>query len=96
MPDKLYRFQEWYIPEGMMPGIKRYVDEGILPGGFLTRVFENDFVGALGRADKENLRNIQAYAAYLYNEAPAPCWGSKKAVETWIALKKYLAAKRKI
>lgn len=88
MSDKFYRFQEWYIPERMMPEIKRYIEEGILPGDFLTKVFENDFVHALGQADEENLRNIQAYAAYLYNEVPMACRGSKEAMIEWVALKR--------
>jgi len=88
MSDKIYRFREWHIPERMMPGIRRYIDQGIYPGDFLTKIFENDLVGALEEADEENLRNIQAYASYLYSKTPINCWGSEQIVKRWIALKR--------
>lgn len=83
-----YMFRDWYIPERMMPGIRRYIDHGIKPGRFLTAVFENNLTEALAQADEENLKNIQAYAAYLYNETPIACHGSKETVEKWIVFKK--------
>jgi hypothetical protein len=68
----------------MIEGVNRYIIDRIKPGDFLTAIFENDFVNALGRADIKNFDNIQAYAKFLYNEAPAGCWGSKKAVKEWL------------
>jgi len=78
-----YRFNEFYIPERMMAGIRLYVDHGVPPGGFLTAVLENDLSGAVGHADAENLRNLPAYVTYLYNEVPAACWGSPAKVAAW-------------
>lgn len=83
-----YLFRQWYIPERMMHGIRRYIDHGIQPGDFLTAVFENNLLKSLSLADDENLKNIQAYASYLYNEAPSMCSGSKEKVEEWIKAKK--------
>ena len=80
----MYRFLDFYIPERMMPGIQRYINEGIPPGGFLTAVIENNLSGACGRADDENIRNLPAYASYFYNEAPSHCWGSPKKMENWL------------
>lgn len=80
----MYCFQEFYIPERMMPSIKRYVEEGVKPGDFLTAVIENDLSEACGRADDENMRNLPAYAAYFYSETPGMCWGSEKAMTLWI------------
>lgn len=80
----MYCFQDFYIPERMMPSIKRYVEEGVKPGDFLTAVIENDLSEACGRADDENMRNLPAYAAYFYNETPGGCWGSKLAMTLWI------------
>lgn len=79
-----YQYRVHYIPARMMPGIKRYVEQGIRPGDFLCAVFENDFKKALMFADDENYNNIQAYAAYLYNVAPHGCHGSAEKVEAWI------------
>ena len=80
----VFKFEEFYIPEHMVNALKRYVNEHIETGGFLQKVLENDLVGAAGKADVANLRNLPAYAAYLYNEMPAKCWGSKKAVSDWL------------
>jgi hypothetical protein len=79
-----YQFQEFYIPHRMMSSILNYVNWGIPPGDFLTAVICNDLKEAVGRADDENLRNIPAYVAYFYNEAPSPCWGSEKKMRAWI------------
>ncbi len=78
-----YKFREFYIPERMAGGIERYINKGILPGDFLIAVLENDLMNALGKADSENIKNLPAYLTYLYNEAPANCHGSPKAVKAW-------------
>ena len=81
----MYKFQEFYIPERMMEAIDRYVKQGLYPGGFLSAVIENDLSNAVGRADDENIRNLPAYVAYFYNEAPGGCWGSKKNMKNWMS-----------
>ena len=81
---KAYCFQEFYIPERMMEGIWRYIEHRVTPGDFLTAVLCNDLAEACGRADDENMRNLPAYVAYFYNEAPSLCWGSSEKVEKWL------------
>ena len=85
---KEYMFRRWYIPERMMDGLIRYRDHGVPPGNFLTAIICNDFKEICGRADDENLRNLPAYAGYLYNEMPNGSHGSKAIMKAWIALKK--------
>ena len=80
----MYTFQSFYIPDRMMPGIRRYVEEGVCPGRFLTAIIQNDLSEACGQADDENMENLPAYAAYFYNETPSSCWGSKKKMDAWI------------
>lgn len=80
----MYQFQEFYIPDRMMPGIKRYVDQGIKPGDFLTSVIQNNLSQAVVYADDENLRNLPAYVAFFYNETPAVCWGSREKMNEWM------------
>ena len=77
-------FHGMRIPDYMAGGLIRYVEDGIPPGDFLTAVIENDLSGAVGRADDANIRNIPAYAFYLYNYAPASSHGSKMAFKAWI------------
>lgn len=67
-----------------LDGLKRYVEHRAPPGCFLRAVLENDLKGAVARADDENQRVIPIYVFWLYNEAPAACWGSPAAVEEWL------------
>ncbi len=80
-----YTFRQFYIPGRMEEGIERYIYDHVSTGEFLTSVFENNFIEACGRADDENLINLPAYAAFLYNKAPSACHGSRKKVEEWLS-----------
>jgi hypothetical protein len=80
-----YTFRDFTIPDRMMGGIRRWIEHRVPPGDFLMAVLRNDLQEACGRADDENLRNIPAYVAYLYNEAPRECWGSPEKVAIWKA-----------
>lgn len=86
-PMTTYTFNEFYIPSRMMPGLLDYIENGAIPGGFLTAVICNDLKEAVSRADSENLRNLPAFVGYLYNEAPSMCWGSEERMKNWIAYK---------
>jgi len=79
-----YVFRGTFIPDYMGEGITDYIDNGRPLGGFLHKVFCNDFVGAVAKADDTNEQNLPAYAAYLRNEAPSRCWGSEEEVRAWI------------
>ena len=74
------------IPEHCQDGLKRYIEDGIPPGSFLTAVLENNLVEAFGRADHINRDHIRDYCMWLYNEAPAVprSWGSREIVSKWI------------
>ena len=71
------------IPERMWFGFFHYLEDGILPGGFLTAVLENDFMGAVNRADDENIKLLQNYIIVLYSYLPEAAWGSKEKVRAW-------------
>jgi hypothetical protein len=87
MSDMTYRYEGFYIPDRMMPAIQRYILHGIEPGHFLTAVITNNLTEAVARADDENMRNIPAFVAYFYNEAPRDCWGSEAKMNMWITQK---------
>jgi hypothetical protein len=72
------------LPEHMHGAIARYIERGIPPGSFLEAVLSNDLKGAVGRADHINRERIGDYVRFLYNDAPAGCWGSPEAVSDWI------------
>jgi len=79
-----YQFHDFFIPLYMGESIKNYINYGIPPGGFLSAVICNDLRGAVGKADDINIKNLPAYVAYFYNEAPGNCWGSSEIMDSWI------------
>jgi hypothetical protein len=50
----------------------------------LAAVLSNDLMDACGRADSNNLDNIAAYPAFMYNEMDSRSYGSRKAVKDWL------------
>jgi len=73
------------IPPYMIDALQRYVEQRIPPGGFLTAVLENKLVDAFHRADENNLKVMQEWAAHLYWCLPSTCWGSSEKVRQWLA-----------
>jgi len=72
------------LPPHMQAGARLYVEQGVEQGDFLTAVLSNDLVKACSRADEINIHEITSWASWLYNEAPAACWGSIGKVKAWI------------
>lgn len=67
----------------MAGGMKRYLTDGKLPGGFLQAVLRNQLREAFERADDTNAHLIRDYVVWLYNEAPAGSWGASEFVDAW-------------
>jgi hypothetical protein len=83
-----YKFRGFRIPEHMMGGLQRYINQGVEPGDFLFAVLAGkDLVRVCENADQENLHNLPAYASYLYNKMPASAWGSEEKVWAYMARK---------
>lgn len=71
------------IPDYMIGGLRRYIENGIAPGSFLTAVLSNDLRRSFDCADDENGRRIGDYVRFLYSYAPSQCWGSPDKFEAW-------------
>lgn len=82
MPE--YRFRGFHIPAHMMEALERYIEHHSPVGDFLSAVIRNDLRTAVEKADDVNIRNLPAYIAYLYNEAPSACWGSPERLHNWL------------
>lgn len=83
----MYKFRQFYIPDRMMPGIRRYIDDKIRPGDFLQAVICNNLKKAVFLADIENLENLPAFVAYFHWNAPSECHGSEEKMKAWQRLK---------
>ena len=79
------READWsLIPEHMIGGLRRYIEFGIEPGGFLEAVLCNDLKNAVGRADNTNKHRLNDYIMFLYNFAPSDWRGSPEKYQAWI------------
>ena len=72
------------IPVTLTQSLRDYVEKRWQPGGFLTSVLENDLRGACMRADSDSQRCLWDLVGFIYNELPAPCWGSPEKVAKWL------------
>lgn len=76
------------VPAYTMGALRRYVDEGMEPGGFLTAVLSNDLFNAIGRADGTNAAALENIVRHIYCHEPFDCWGSKERVTAWLDKKR--------
>ena len=79
-----YTFGDYRIRPDMMEPLQAYIEEHRPVGGFLSAVISNDLSRACSRADEDNLRNLPAFVAFLYNAAPSTCWGSPEKMKKWL------------
>lgn len=76
------------LPEYMQEPAREYVELGHRPGDFLYEVLCNNLVNAFGRADETNFDRMHVWARWLFNEAPASCWGSPEKVKAWLEVQR--------
>lgn len=72
------------IPDYMVGSLRRYIENGIEPGHFLTAILCNDLKKTFTAADSVNARRVRDYVDFLYNYAPSDCWGSPQKYDKWI------------
>jgi len=72
------------LPEHIKGGMKRYIEEGICPGNFLTAVIQDKLVDSFAIADEINTIKMFDIAKFMYMEAPMACRGSKEKMDEWI------------
>jgi hypothetical protein len=71
------------LPAHMVSGVLGYLERGEPVGGFLSALLSNDLRATFERADGINKRSVLAYIEFLYNYAPAGCWGSPGRFDAW-------------
>lgn len=78
-----YPTEERYVPVHLRGGLENWIRYGIEPGGFLYAVLTNDLRGAMNRGDETSRKYLFGIVSWLWNRAPAACWGSPETVELW-------------
>ena len=68
----------------MVPAIKRYVENRIEPGGFLTALLSNDLMRTFARADETNGSLIREWVQWMWSDMPPNMVGSQEKVEAWL------------
>jgi len=66
--------------QSLVASIKRYVENRIEPGHFLTALFSNDLMRTFARADETNEPLIRQWVQWVHNEMPGNMAGSKEIV----------------
>ena len=74
----------WELRDHLLRSVARYIATGVPPqSDFLQAVLEDSLSKAIGRADKESMKNLESWARLLYTYIPAESWGSREAIENW-------------
>lgn len=79
-----FEFAGIAMPPALRASLDRYANDRVETGGFLRAILENDLCEAVCRADEINFQFLPVIVRYVYNELPAPCWGSKEKVAAWL------------
>lgn len=79
-------FEGYTVPAHTQAALMRYVNQGFMPGGFLTAVITNDLFGAVSRADEMNIQALPEIVKFIYNEIPMAAVGSTEKMDKWCGL----------
>ena len=62
--------------QSMVAGIKRYVEQGIMPGHFLTALFSDKLTDTFAHADGTNSLILREWVQWVHGEMPPNLTGS--------------------
>jgi hypothetical protein len=72
------------VPSHDHGGIRRYYQDGIPPGHFLTAIIDNDLKGVFARADEINKAAIEQILMWFRWHPPAGTWGYPGACKDYL------------
>lgn len=75
------------LPESLIGGMQRYIQDHIETGSFLRYVLEGDLYNAVTKADPDNRKRFVDIVLWIRFYAPDDCYGSEEAVSDWLALR---------
>ena len=76
-------FADYNIPQHTQDSLRRYVEHGYMPGGFLTAVLGNDLVRSVSSADHMNQACLSDIVKWIYNNLPMAARGSEDQMMDW-------------
>jgi hypothetical protein len=71
------------IPDHLRVSLKRYVNEGRVPGDFLVGILSNDLKMAVDSSNGELFSQVPAITAFINLYLPEHCYGSDERVTFW-------------
>ena len=72
------------VPEHTQAALRRYVEQGLMPGSFLLAVLTNNLIAAVTHADSDNRRCLFEICRFVFNNLPSDCWGTADKVYEWV------------
>lgn len=73
------------VPEHLQGGLRRYIEQGVRPGGALWGILCNGpAFDVVMHCDEIALAALRDIYRFLYNYAPGACWGMRQVCEAWI------------
>lgn len=90
---KPYFAQKQPLPEHLKEVLIIYAEQKRRTGSFLEAVLSNNLFEAINRADFLSKYHLPVITDFIYNQLPCESWGSKEAVEKWLAQDKAEAMK---
>ena len=74
---------ETYVPEHTRESIKQWIEHGVDAGSFINALMANDLFLAISKADDRNKTSFTSIVSWIWNYAPAACYGSYDICQSW-------------
>ncbi len=71
------------LPDKYIPGVRRYLEDGIPPGSFMTRVICGKLDAVLLADDDMSIGGLCGIVRWWHNYAPATSYGSLDRMAAW-------------
>src|SRR5262245_37210724 len=71
------------VPDYCRTSLKRYVDEGRIPGDMLVGILSNELDQTVNACDAIRFAQVPAILAFIHMYVPALCYGSGAAMARW-------------
>lgn len=70
-------------PSHLREGMRRWIEDGVIPGGFLAAVLRHDLADTIARASESSFSGLLYLMQFLHSQAPGGAHGSPAKVEEW-------------